>query len=124
MDTMYWITRLDSIFVICVVIASVSGTILLGMLLWKWIDFDIISDEELTHLNRRIKTAIILSVVFGLISVFVPTTKDALIIYGVGGTLEWIKENDHAKELPDKAVEALSLYLDDITKDLQNEPKE
>lgn len=36
----------------------------------------------------------------GVILVFTPTTKEMLLIYGVGGTIDYIKSNDTAKELP------------------------
>jgi hypothetical protein len=35
-----------------------------------------------------------------------------LLIYGVGGTVDYIKSNDTAKQLPDKVVNALDKYLD------------
>lgn len=57
----------------------------------------------------------------GVMLVFIPTTKEMLLIYGVGGTIDYIKSNDTAKELPDKAVKALDKYLDEISKDKQDE---
>lgn len=46
--------------------------------------------------------------------IFVPTTKDALMIYGVGSTLEYIKQNETAKELPDKCIEVLDAYIESL----------
>ena len=57
----------------------------------------------------------------GVMLVFIPTTKEMLLIYGVGGTIDYIKSNDTAKELPDKAVKALDKYLDEISKDKEDE---
>jgi hypothetical protein len=39
------------------------------------------------------------------------------MIYGVGGTIDYIKSNDKAKKLPDKCIEALDKYLDNINKE-------
>ena len=45
--------------------------------------------------------------------IFVPSTKDALIIYGVGGTVEYLRDNPTAQQLPDKCVEALDKFVDE-----------
>lgn len=53
--------------------------------------------------------------------IFVPTTKEALVIYGVGGTIDYIQENPTAKQLPDKVVLVLDQF---INKYLQEELKQ
>lgn len=50
-------------------------------------------------------------------NIFIPTTNEALLIYGVGGMIDYIKSNDTAKQLPDKCVKALDKYLDNLTKE-------
>ena len=45
-------------------------------------------------------------------SIFIPTTKEAVIIYGVGNTIDYLKSNKTAGKLPDKALKVLDLYLD------------
>lgn len=50
-------------------------------------------------------------------NIFIPTTNEALLIYGVGGTIDYIKSNSTAKQLPDKCVKALDKYLDNLTKE-------
>jgi hypothetical protein len=52
---------------------------------------------------------------------FLPTTKEALMIYGLGGTIDYVKNNDKAKELPDKVVDALTRYVDTIAKEQQEQ---
>ena len=39
------------------------------------------------------------------------------MVYGVGGTIDYIKSNDTAKQIPDKCVKALDKYLDNLTKE-------
>lgn len=46
-------------------------------------------------------------------AMFIPDTKSLYIIYGVGGTLDYLKENKTAKKIPDKAILALDKYLDE-----------
>lgn len=49
--------------------------------------------------------------------VFIPSTKNLLIIYGVGGTIDYVKENKVANKIPDKCIKALDKYLDDALKE-------
>lgn len=44
---------------------------------------------------------------------FIPDTKTLYIIYGVGGTLDYLKENETTKQIPDKAILALDKYLNE-----------
>ena len=66
------------------------------------------------YLAKRFAIAFFVSV---FINTFIPTTNEALLIYGVGGTIDYIKSNDTAKQLPDKCVKALDKYLDNINKE-------
>lgn len=45
-----------------------------------------------------------------------PTAIDALMIYGVGSTLEYLKQNETAKELPDKCIDALDMWIEELNK--------
>ena len=63
------------------------------------------------------KRFIFVTIIVGLINFFIPTTNEALLIYGVGGTIDYIKSNDTSKQLPDKRVKALDKYLDNLTKE-------
>lgn len=55
---------------------------------------------------------------------FIPSTKYLLIIYGVGGTIDYLKENKDANKIPDKCVKALDKYLDDVLTEDKDKDKE
>ena len=59
-------------------------------------------------------------VLSGIGWVFVPKTNEALLIYGVGTTIDYVDNNETIKQLPDKAVQALDKYLDSFNKDSEN----
>lgn len=46
-----------------------------------------------------------------------PTTEEAYLIYGVGSTIDYIQGNPKAKQLPDKCVNALSRWVDNLNKE-------
>ena len=48
---------------------------------------------------------------------FIPDTKTLYVIYGVGGTLDYLKENKTAKQIPDKAILVLDKYLNEKLED-------
>ena len=63
------------------------------------------------------KIFIFVTIIACLMNFFIPTTNEALMIYGVGGTIDYVKSNETAKQLPDKCVKALDKYLDNLTKE-------
>lgn len=50
-------------------------------------------------------------------NIFIPTTNEALLIYGVGGTIDYVKSNKTAKQLPDKCIKALDKWADNINEE-------
>lgn len=60
----------------------------------------------------------ILAVFFGaIITIFVPSEKRLYAIYGIGGAIDYIKNNETAKQLPDKVIIALDKYIDSFNED-------
>lgn len=119
---MYWITRLSLIhdaflfvFIIATTVAFLTGVIVF---------LSIGDDKDDCAWFKRVKkcfiTAIVAVVLNGVGLVFVPKTNEALLIYGVGTTIDYVDNNETIKQLPDKAVQALDKYLDLLNKDSEN----
>jgi len=107
MNELYWITRLDAIngfFITLVIIAGIATVMSLIAL----------CDDTITKFRKWLYWSIpsFLLGMSGLI--FTPTTEQALVIYGIGGTIDYIKQNDKAQKIPDKVIDALDKYLDTI----------
>lgn len=129
MNELYWITRLDYItaFLSLIAVLGAINTIVLFFIgLFKRSYADIYPEGSQT-LKRYIDTSeicfyfakrcVIVFFVSVFMNIFTPTTNEALLIYGVGGTIDYIKSNKTAKQLPDKCVKALDKYLDNLTKE-------
>lgn len=125
MEELYWITRLDGINVflnLLVVISTVfTGCSFIGGLIMKGDNprGSETYNKGITVHKYSLKfaiTALIVSIIF----IFTPTKKDALLIYGVGGTIDYIKSNETAKQLPDKAVQALDKLISDYIEEPNN----
>ena len=119
MNEIYWLTRIGVMGKTCEIITIVGIVILaIGVIVLPLL-FDLIEDDE--YAKKTVKKAIrafIVIWIFGLIgNIFIPTQKEMMMIYGLGSTIDYIKSNDKAKQLPDKAVDALTKYLEDINKE-------
>lgn len=115
MAEIYWLQRLGNIgfcfnigFWFCIVIAIVIAV-------WCFMDdFETFRDK---HLIRWVKKFAMVFAFFTIGSIIIPTQHDLMVIYGLGGTIDYIKSNDKAKELPDKVVNALTRYIDYVEKE-------
>lgn len=43
-------------------------------------------------------------VISSFILIFIPSTKDMYMIYGIGGSIDYLRENETVKQLPDKCI--------------------
>lgn len=129
MNELYWITRLDYItaFLSLIAVLGAITTIVLffiGLLKRSYAD---IYPEGSQTWERYIDTSeicfyfakrcVIVFFVSAFMNIFTPTTNEALLIYGVGGTIDYIKSNKTAKQLPDKCIKALDKWVDNINEE-------
>lgn len=118
---MYWITRLSSIhdaflfvFIIAATVTFLTGVVVL------LIGGNKDAYDCFKHVKKYFITAVVAVILSGIGLVFVPKTNEALLIYGVGTTIDYVDNNETIKQLPDKAVQALDKYLDLLNKDSEN----
>lgn len=114
MNEIYWITRLNSLNAIFCISSSILGLALVGSAI---IYFSTVNDSYMKKENEAMKKCIKFSfpslIISILLLVFTPTTKEAIMIWGVGGTIDYIKSNETAKQLPDKCIMALGKFVDE-----------
>lgn len=126
MNEIYWITRLDAICNFLITIAVVSFVISVVIGAFSMYNRFAADDYEEggkyynCHMQRfkiflnYFKRSIIVTLVLTVINIFIPTKNEALLIYGVGGTIDYIKSNDTAKQLPDKCIKALDKWVENL----------
>ena len=136
MNEIYWITRLDAICnflttiaVVCFMISTVTGILAMCN------KFDADDYEEggkyynccmkkFKMFLSYFKRFIFVTIIACLINLFIPTTNEALMVYGIGGTIDYIKSNETAKQLPDKCIKALDKWVDNLNEEKQENNKE
>ena len=74
-------------------------------------------EKSQATLKKWIRNCIITCVASTLFNIFTPTTKDAMIIYGIGTTVDFLQENENVQQLPDKCVKALNDWVDSLVED-------
>lgn len=113
---LYLLTRLESIhalFCVFLVFSVVALMLAAGLF---YIDNNVKHSKLITLIGS---ITIVISII-GI--VFIPTTKDTLLILGVGKSIDYLISNETAKQLPDKCIEALNVWVDSFTE--ENKRKE
>ena len=112
MNELYWLTRLEYIQNFLVIVMSISGIALfISFIMWLVANYVEEAKSALKWVIGTFTTLVISSLIF----VFVPSTKEALLIWGVGSTIDYIQENETAKQLPDKCINALNDWVESLS---------
>jgi hypothetical protein len=114
MSYLYWINVLGSLHDFLVIIAAFIGVLVSIAFLF----YCVTDDKELIESTGSFTKKGTITFIFILfITMFVPSKKEIYIIYGVGGTIDYIKNNDNAQQIPDKCIEVINKYLDEFNKE-------
>lgn len=110
MSEIYWISRLDYICNLFIVLSIIFGTIVVAG------GFTLVlsdrSDNDSPTMLKIVKRSILI-LGFSLLGIiFLPSTKQAYMIWGLGGTIDYIKSNETVQKLPDKTIQCLDKFLD------------
>ena len=136
MNEVYWITRLDTICNFLTTIATlgfVISVVIGAFAMYNRFEADNYVEggehyncymQKFKMLLSYFKRFIFVTIITCLINFFIPTTNEALMIYGIGGTIDYIKSNETAKQLPDKCIKALDKWVDNLNEEKQENKKE
>lgn len=124
MEELYWITRLDTIndSLNSIIIFSLLATVLSFLIyifgLMGYIDPLVSKKDSEGWVNvgkKVLKVSVPIFLCTFIIEPFIPTTKEAYVIYGVGGTIDYLKTDQTAKQIPHKIIVALDRYIEELT---------
>lgn len=122
---LYFITRIgvihylsNTLFAIAIVLAIVCYLALI-------IIYGDYSEDtwQKSKLRKFINSMVVVFSISGIIYTITPTTGEAYLIYGVGSTIDYIQDNPKAKQLPDKCIDALSRWVDNLNKEENKDEK-
>jgi predicted PurR-regulated permease PerM len=91
---------------------SISGIALfISFMMWLMANYVEEAKSALKWVTSSFATLVISSLIF----VFVPSTKEAVLIWGVGSTIDYLQENETAKQIPDKCINALNDWVESLS---------
>lgn len=112
----YLISIAGNLFIVACILFFVS-LLVLTILTTIYCTCDEYDKEEKETAASVIKKVLICFVLSGIFLIFVPSSDQLVKIYGIGGTIDYLKSNETAKQLPDKCIKALDLYIDSQIKE-------
>ena len=121
MIEIYWITRLDLINGWLIGFAGIAAAVAIISAIFyianrsEFANYERESDERwMKWCEKVFKISLPCFLLFVTSSILTPTTKEALLIFGVGGTIDYVKSNEVVKQLPDKCVDALDAWVESL----------
>lgn len=114
MNEIYWITRLDTIqgFYIAILVIGVA-CIFISCL--RTLVAQQTTEASITSKFKWVGVA--LTVIFLPLVMLIPSSRDAMLIFGIGPTIDYIQNNETAKQLPDKCINALDNWVESLNSD-------
>lgn len=111
MSEIYWISRLDYICNLFIALSIIFGAIVVV----GGFSLTIVnkSEEDYPAILKIVKKSLLIFSCSILVTIFLPNTKQAYMIWGLGGTIDYIKNNETIQKLPDKTVQCLDKFVDE-----------
>ena len=123
MEEIYWLTRLDGINIFLYIMGIVGWVLtIISAIAYIITKTDTKTDDYIDKCWNELwiklyKYCFPTTIIVTLLFIFTPTTKEAFMIYGVGGTIDYVKSNETAKQLPDKCIKALDKWVDSLNEE-------
>lgn len=115
----YWITRMDNISSLFLSLAIISGA---GAVIMLFIaNIDHYEEYREKRLYIRFRIFMVLAIFFAIVNVFIPNTKQAIMIYAGGKTLDYIQSDTSLQQIPSKSTELILNKLNEYLKETKNE---
>lgn len=114
MSTIYWIETFTGICIALAILALIFA--IFGFIAFASGMED--KDDKLTSCGKK---SLIASLFLFIAFAFMPTTSTGYKILGIGGTINYLKGNDTAKQLPDKCIKALDMLLEKQMDKVEND---
>lgn len=118
MKELYLLTILDGLNDFLVGLTILGGV--LGVVcLFVYLMYRLVEQEDHPMLKKWGIISICITLICSLTNVFIPTTQQAMMIYGVGTVVDYVQTNEDIKQLPDKCVQALNMWVDKCIEEQQ-----
>lgn len=122
MSEIYWLTRVDTLIALFWWMIGIPVVVGVLMFLVFLISMENLRKEEIDEnwlsfkkYCKKFRNVLLPVFIVGILGIgFCPTKNDMLLIYGVGGSIDYLRNNPTAQKLPDKCIEALDAWVDEL----------
>lgn len=105
------LSSLKDLFIVMLVLFSV-----VCIVSWIMVVIDCCDDDEEKKLMIKYgRKYLYFTILSALLLAITPSTGSAYRIFAIGTTLEFLKSNDTAKQIPDKMLKIIDKYLDEFS---------
>lgn len=116
MNEIYWIQRLDNIYA-CFEALLIASIMALCILITARRAGEEFPEKPRALIKRWLTIVTCVCSMSSLGLIFMPTTNEALTMYGVGTVIDYLQDNESLQELPDKCVKALEAWADSLNEE-------
>lgn len=117
---LYFIEQADNFIALLSIILSIVFILFIVFLIVASIARD---EKEKELAKKHLKKITPILAVLILSVTLLPSTKSCYRIIGLGTVIEYIKNSDEEKQLPDNALKAINHYLKEIPKEDANKDR-
>lgn len=122
MSEIYWLTRVDTLNTIFGWMIAVPVIVGILMFISFLVSMESLRSNEIEEnwlafkkYCKKFRNVLLPVFIVGILGIgFCPTKNDMLLIYGVGGSIDYLRNNPTAQKLPDKCIEALDAWVDEL----------
>jgi hypothetical protein len=110
---------MDSISAFFLALSIISG---IGAIIMLFIvNIDHYEEHKEKRLYIRFRIFMVMALFFGITNVFIPTTKQCIMIYAGGKTLDYIESDTSLQQIPSKSTEIILNKLNEYLKETNHE---
>lgn len=110
MSTLYWLTVLGNLSALALI---VFGSSLITCFLTS---FEYFNPKGTPSVKKIFKISFVCICISLTVGTLIPSKTELYAIYGVGSVINYAKDNKEVQKLPNNAVKALNVYLENIQK--------
>lgn len=122
MSEIYWLTRVDTLNTIFGWMIAIPVIVGILMFIAFLVSMESLRSNEIEEnwlsfkkYCKKFRNVLLPVFIVGILGIgFCPTKNDMLLIYGVGGSIDYLRSNPTAQKLPDKCIEALDAWVDEL----------
>ena len=116
MKELYLLSLVSNIKIALIIFLCFGFGIWMVILITRYLTY-LSSGDSLPEFKKWERAFVIIGLVCTLLAIPIPSQKELYVIYGIGGTIDYIRNDSIGSQLPDKCIRAIDVCLDKYVDD-------